>query len=92
MSFGSVAAFSGRIKIRVKLFFSLNQADWLPRGGRNQRFVTVEIGRRAIAAVEHFKLENVRLEGALDRANGDRARLVYELANSKRRANDSQAA
>jgi hypothetical protein len=43
-------------------------------------------------APEHFKLENVRLEGALDRANGDRARLVYELANSKRRANDSQAA
>jgi hypothetical protein len=56
------------------------------------RATAADIGRRAIAAVEHFKLENTRLEGALDRANCDRARIAYELANSKRQANDSRAA
>ena len=32
----------------------------------------------------HAKAEKAKLQAALDRANGDRTRLVYELANAKR--------
>jgi hypothetical protein len=42
----------------------------------------LEIARRVNAAAQDFKAENARLRAALDHANGDRARLAYELANS----------
>ncbi|HTE76391.1 MAG TPA: hypothetical protein VK653_06570 [Xanthobacteraceae bacterium] len=40
---------------------------------------------------QNFSAENSRLQGMLDRANGERARLTYELTNM-RRVKDSQAA
>jgi hypothetical protein len=52
----------------------------------------LEIARRVNAAAQDFKAENARLRAALDHANGDRARLAYELANMTPRAKDSQAA
>jgi chromosome segregation ATPase len=42
-------------------------------------------------AAQNFSAENSRLQGMLDRANGERTRLTYELT-SMRRAKDSQAA
>jgi hypothetical protein len=51
-----------------------------------------DIEHRANAVAEKFKLENARLQSALDRAHGERTRLSYELANIKRQAKDSQAA
>jgi chromosome segregation ATPase len=42
-------------------------------------------------AAQNFRAENSRLQGMLDRANGERARLTYELANTRRKK-DSQAA
>jgi chromosome segregation ATPase len=42
-------------------------------------------------AAQNFSAENSRLQGMLDRANGERARLTYELANM-RREKDSRAA
>ena len=44
------------------------------------------------AAAQDFKVEKARLQAALERANGERARLSYELAEMKRRAEDSRVA
>jgi hypothetical protein len=41
---------------------------------------------------EHARAENAKLQAALDRANGDRTRLVYELAIAKRQAEAVKAA
>jgi hypothetical protein len=56
------------------------------------RAAMLEIARRVNAAAQDFKAENARLRAALDHANGDRARLAYELANMTPRVKDSQAA
>ena len=44
--------------------------------------------RVANAATQNVVADNTKLQAALDRANGDRARLVHELANLKRRQAD----
>lgn len=44
--------------------------------------------RVANAATQNLVADNTKLQAALDRANGDRARLVHELANLKRRQAD----
>jgi hypothetical protein len=46
----------------------------------NMGAAMLEIARRVNAAAQDFKAENARLRAALDHANGDRARLAYELA------------
>ncbi len=56
------------------------------------RAAVVESERRADAAVQNLNFESPRLQGALDRANGERTRLAYELASLKRQTTDSQAA
>ena len=56
------------------------------------RATVAELERRNNAAIENFRLENARLQGTLDRANGERARQAYELAGIKRQARDSRAA
>ena len=48
-----------------------------------------EADRRSAMITEidnHARAENAKLQAALDRANGDRTRLVYELATAKRQA------
>jgi chromosome segregation ATPase len=49
------------------------------------RIAIIEIEGRGNAAAENFIAEKARLEAALDRANGERARLVHELAGLERR-------
>ncbi len=49
-----------------------------------------ELEWRANAATATLKAENVRLQAAFERANGERVRLAYDL--TKRRAADHQAA
>jgi hypothetical protein len=49
------------------------------------RIAIIEIEGRGNAAAESFSAEKARLQAALDRANGERARLVHELAGLKRR-------
>ena len=44
------------------------------------RVAIIEIEGRGNAAAENFIAEKARLEAALDRANGERPRLVHELA------------
>lgn len=56
------------------------------------RIAMIEIDARANAAAQNFKAENARLQAMLDRANGERARLGYELTDMRRRAKDTQAA
>ena len=56
------------------------------------RVAMIEIDGHTDAAAQNFKAENARLQAALDRANGDRARLAYELAHMRRQGMDTQAA
>jgi chromosome segregation ATPase len=45
-----------------------------------------EIDAREKGATQNIKAETAKLKAALDRANGERMRLTYELANIKRQA------
>jgi hypothetical protein len=45
-----------------------------------------EIDAREKGATQNIKAETAKLKAALDRANGERMRLAYELANIKRQA------
>jgi hypothetical protein len=48
-----------------------------------------EIHGRAHATIQNLEAENARLQAALDRANGERVRLAYDLVNIKRQADCS---
>ena len=56
------------------------------------RIAMIEIDGRANTATQNLKTETARLQAALDRANGERMRLAYELANMKRQAEEPWAA
>ena len=56
------------------------------------RVAIIEIEGRGNAAAENFIAEKARLEAALQRANGERARLVHELAGLKRRQGEETRA
>jgi hypothetical protein len=49
------------------------------------RKAIIEIDGHANAATQNLSAEKVQLQAALDRANGERARLAHELADPKRR-------
>jgi predicted component of type VI protein secretion system len=51
--------------------------------------VVVEIHDRAQVATQHLEAEKAKLQAALDRVNGERVRLAYDLANMKRQADYS---
>jgi predicted component of type VI protein secretion system len=51
--------------------------------------VVVEIHDRAQVATQHLEAEKTKLQAALDRVNGERVRLAYDLANMKRQADCS---
>ncbi len=55
------------------------------------RIAIIEIDGRAHIAANDFRVEKARLQAALDRTNGERARLSYELTEMKRRVEDSRA-
>jgi len=50
------------------------------------RLAIIEIDGRENIATQKLKAEKIKLQAALDRANGERVRLAYELANMKQRA------
>jgi chromosome segregation ATPase len=52
------------------------------------RIAVIEIDGRANATIQSLNAEKVQLQAALDRANGERTRLVHELADLKRRQAD----
>jgi chromosome segregation ATPase len=52
------------------------------------RVAIIEVDGRANAATQNLIADKVKLQAALDRANGERARIVHELANLKRRQVD----
>jgi chromosome segregation ATPase len=54
----------------------------------NLRVAIIEIDGRANAAIQNLNAEKSQLQAALDRANGERARFVHELAGMKRRQAD----
>ena len=56
------------------------------------RVAIIEIDGRANAAAQNSIAEKARLEAALDRANGERARLVHELTGLKRRQGEETRA
>ena len=51
-----------------------------------------ELERQADAATATLRAENSHLQAALQRANGERVRLVYHLTTVKQRAADNRAA
>ena len=51
-----------------------------------------EIDGRVNTATEELKAEKAKLQAAFDRANGERVRLAYELANIKRQVEKTWAA
>ena len=50
------------------------------------RSALTEIHGSAHATTQTLEAEKARLQAALDRANGERVRLAYDLANMKRQA------
>jgi chromosome segregation ATPase len=56
------------------------------------RIAIIEIDGRANAAIQNLNAEKAQLQAALDRANCERARLVHELADLKRRQADEARA
>jgi chromosome segregation ATPase len=61
----------------------------IARGAEDDlRVAIIEIDGRANAAIQNLTAEKSQLQAALDRANGERARFVHELAGMKRRQAD----
>jgi chromosome segregation ATPase len=56
------------------------------------RVALIEVDSREDIAMQKLETENGKLKAALDRANGERVRLTYELANKNRQAEDPWAA
>jgi chromosome segregation ATPase len=56
------------------------------------RIAMIEIDSRELAATQNHKAEKAKLQAALDRANGERMRLAYELANMRRQVEEPCAA
>ena len=56
------------------------------------RIAIIEIDGRANAAIQNLNAEKAQLQAVLDRAHGERARLVHELADLKRRQADEARA
>ncbi len=75
-----------------ELDYLRSEAESTRQAEADLRIAIIEIDSRAHAAAQDFKVEKARLQAALERANGERARLSYELAEMKRRAEDSRMA
>ena len=74
-----------------ELDYLRSEAESTRQAEADLRIAIIEIDSRAHAAAQDFKVEKARLQAALERANGERARLSYELAEMRRRVEDSRA-
>jgi hypothetical protein len=69
-----------------------DELDSACKAENDMRVAIIEIEGRGNAAAENFVAEKARLEAALHRANGERARLVHELSDLKRRQGEEARA
>jgi hypothetical protein len=76
-----------RKQIRARASAWRNRERTQGRSRSAQR--VAEIHGPANAATQNLEAEKARLQAALDRANGERVRLAYDLANIKRQADCS---
>jgi hypothetical protein len=74
-----------------ELDYLRSEAESTRQAEADLRIAIIEIDSRAHATAHDFKVEKGRLQAALERANGERARLSYELAEMRRRVEDSRA-
>ena len=75
----------------IELEYLRSEAESARKAEADLRIAIIEIDGRAHTAAHNLKVEKARLEAALERANGERARLNYELTEMKRRVEDSRA-
>jgi hypothetical protein len=75
-----------------ELDYLRNEAESAREAEADLRIAIIELDGRAHAAAQEFEVEKARFQAALDRTNGERARLSYELAEMKRRTEDSLSA
>jgi chromosome segregation ATPase len=68
------------------------EIDIARKAEANLRLAIIEMDGGTHTATQTLKAEKEKLQGALDRANGERARLTHELANMKRQAKETLAA
>ena len=69
-----------------------DEIDIAHKAEADLRLAIIEMDGGTHAATQTLKAEKEKLQGALDRANGERARLTHELANMKRQAKETLAA
>jgi chromosome segregation ATPase len=69
-----------------------DEIDIAHKAEADLRLAIIEMDGGTHAATQTLKAEKEKLQGALDRANGERARLTHELANMKRQAKETMAA
>ena len=66
-----------------ELSYLRSQIEIARQAEADLRSALSEIYGTAHAATENLEVEKARLQAALDRANGERVRLAYDLANMK---------
>ena len=66
-----------------ELSYLRSQIEIARQAETDLRSALCEIYGAALAATENLEAEKARLQAALDRANGERVRLAYDLANMK---------
>ncbi len=75
----------------IELEHLRSEAESAREAEADLRIAIIEIDGRAHTAAHDFTVEKARLQAALERANGERARLSYELTEMKRRIEDGRA-
>lgn len=76
----------------IELKHLRGEIDTARKAEADLRIAMIEIDGRANIATQNLKAETEKLKAALDRANGERMRLAYELANMKRQSDANPAA
>jgi hypothetical protein len=71
---------------KFELKYLRDEIEVAQKAGANLRRAIIEIDGHAKRATQNHEAEKAKLQGALDRANGERARLAYELAKMKQKA------
>jgi hypothetical protein len=71
---------------KFELKYLRDEIEVAQKAGANLRRAIIEIDGHAKRATQNHEAEKAKLQGALDRANGERARLAYELAKMKQQA------
>ena len=73
-------------KSELELKHLRSEIEIADKAAADLRSALTEIHGSAHATTQNLEAEKARLQAALDRANGERVRLAYDLANMKRQA------